>query len=213
MMRRERLVLATLVACIIAAPVVAGIAVYRAVYRAVPEAEAAGVPWLALAADSSHGDSAAFASLPAGLRALLDVRDAISGGLDSLPLYECIQMNGDDVRALRRRLQMRFADSSAAVLFAVADRSSGTLERVEFLRRTAFAGQRGFIWDRTRDRTTSVWWLESPRGLARRDERGTLPRGGPVPRAMRALGRQLLTVPCADSSANSPMNPISGSRN
>lgn len=209
MMRRERLLLTTLVSCIIAAPVVAGIAVYRAV----PEAEAAGVPWLALAADSSHGDSTAFASLPSGLRALLDVRDAIRGGLESLPLYECIQMNGDDARALRRRLQMRFADSSAAVLFAVADRRSGTLERVEFLRRTAIVGQRGFIWDRTRDRTTSVWWLESPRGLVRRDERGTLPRGGPVPRALRALGRQLLTVPCADSSANSPMNPISGSRN
>ena len=212
MMRRERLALAALVSFIIAAPVVAGIAVYRAV----PEAEAAGLPWLALAADSSHGDSAAFASLPDGLRALLDVRDAIRGGLDSLPLYECIQMNGDDVRDVRRRLQLRFADSSVAVLFAVADRRSGTLGRVEFLRRTALAGQRGFIWDRTRDRTTSVWWLESPRGLARRDERGTLPRGGPVPRAMRALGRQLLTVPCADSSANSPnspMNPISGSRN
>lgn len=209
MKRRERFGLATIVLLIVAAPIVAGIAVYRAV----PEAHAAGTQWLALAADSSHGDSAAFASLPAGLRALLDVRDAISGGLTTLPLYECIQMDGDDVRDLRRRLQMRFADSSAAVLFAVADRQSGTLERVEFLRRTVSAGQRGFIWDRTRDRTTSVWWFESPRGLARRDERGTLPRGGPVPRTMRALGRQLLTVPCADSSVNSPMNPISGSRN
>ena len=148
------------------------------------------------------------------LMALLDVRDAIGGGLpSSLPLYECIQMDGDDARALRRRLQLRFADSSAAVLYAVADRASGTLERVEFLRRTPRAGQRGFIWDRTRDRTTSVWWFESPRGFSRRDERGVLPRGGPVPRTMRALGRQLLTVPCADSASNSPMNPISGSRN
>ena len=209
MKRSERLGLVTIVSIIVAAPIVAAIAVYRAV----PEAQAAVTPWLGLAADSSHGDSAAFASLPAGLKALLDMRDAINGGLATLPLYECIQMDGDDARDLRRRLQLRFADSSTAVLFAVADRRTGTLGRVEFLRRTASAGQRGFIWDRTRDRTTSVWWFESPRGLARRDERGTLPRGGPVPRSLRALGRQLLTVPCADSSANSPMNPISGSRN
>jgi len=209
MNRRERLTLGTLAAIIVAGPIVAGIAVHRSV----PEAHAAGTPWRAIAADSAHGDSAAFAALPAGLLALLDVRDAILSGPAALPLYECIQTDGDDARDLRRRLQMRFADSSAAVLYAVADRSSGTLERVEFLRRTPSAGQRGFIWDRTRDRTTSAWWFESPRGLARRDERGTLPRGGPVPRSIRALGRQLLTVPCADSSANSPMNPISGSRN
>lgn len=209
MRRRERFGLAAIVSIIVAAPIIAGIAVHRAI----PEAEAASTTWLSLAADSVQGDSAAFASLPAGLKALLDVRDAIRGGLPSLPLYECIQMDGDDARDLRRRLQLRFADSSTAVLFAVADRRTGALGRVEFLRRTASAGQRGFIWDRTRDRTTSVWWFESPRGLARRDERGTLPRGGPVPRSLRALGRQLLTVPCADSSANSPMNPISGSRN
>jgi hypothetical protein len=145
--------------------------------------------------------------------ALLDVRDAIADGRGTLRLHECIQMDGEESGDLRRRLQMRFADSSAAVLYAVAGRRSGTIERVEFLRRTPFAGQRGFIWDRTRDRTTSAWWFESPRGLARREERGTIPRGSPVPRTMRALGRQLLTIPCADSSANSPMNPISGSRN
>lgn len=209
MTRRERFGLGALLAFIVAAPIVAAIAVHRAV----PEAHAAGTPWLSLAADSSHGDSAAFASLPAGLMALLDVRDAIAEGHTTLPLYECIQMDGEASRDLRRRLQMRFADSSAAVLYAVADRRSGTLNRVEFLRRTPSAGQRGFVWDRTRDRTTSAWWFASPRGLARRDERGTIPRGSPVPRTMRALGRQLLTVPCADSSANSPINPISGSRN
>lgn len=206
---RERFGLGVLLSLIVVAPIVAGIAVHRAV----PEAHAAGTPWLSLAADSSHGDSAAFASLPAGLMVLLDVRAAIANGRGTLPLYECIQMDGEESHDLRRRLQLRFVDSSAAVLYAVADRRSGTLERVEFLRRTPSAGQRGFIWDRARDRTTSAWWFESPRGLARRDERGTIPRGSPVPRTMRALGRQLLTVPCADSSANSPTNPISGSRN
>lgn len=210
MMRRELWGLAALVLLTGVSPVIAGFAVHRAI----PEAHAAGNPYAILAADSSHADSAAFAALPSGLIALLDVRDAIAADSSAeLPLHECIQMDGRDVAELRRRLQLRFADSSAAVLYAVVDRDSGALDRVEFIRRTPNAGQRGFIWDRRRDRTTSVWWFETPRGLSRREERGDLPRGGPVPRAVRALGRQLMTVPCADSSVNSPMNPISGSRN
>lgn len=210
MNRGGRYGVTALVLLAVAAPIVAGVMVHRDV----PEAHATGTPWLALSVDSSHADSAAFASLPSGLMALLDVRDEIGAGARSpLPLSECIQMNGRQTGQVRRRLQLRFADSSAAVLYTVADRATGAIERVEFLRRTPGAGQRGIIWDRARDRTTSVWWFETPRGLSRRDERGDLPRGGPVPRAVRALGRQLLTVPCADSSTNSPMNPISGSRN
>lgn len=210
MIRRERWGLAVLVLLTVVSPVIAGVAVHRAV----PEAHAAGDPYGALAADSSHADSAAFAALPGGLITLLDVRDAIAADRSAgLTLHECIQMDGRDATERRRRLQLRFTDSSAAVLYAVVDRDSGALDRVEFIRRTPNAGQRGFLWDRRRDRTTSVWWFETPRGLSRREERGDLPRGGPVPRAVRALGRQLMTVPCVDSSANSPMNPISGSRN
>lgn len=210
MNRRERFGLITLVMLTVAAPVVAGLVVDRSV----PEAHAAGAPWLSLASDSSFADSAAFATLPAGLAHLLDVRDAI-GGTTAPPLLlrECIQLADVEPGIVRRRLQLRFPDSSAAVLYTVADRASGALDRVEFLRRTPGAGQRGLIWDHKRDRTTSVWWFETSRGLSRREERGDLPRGGPTPRAIRALGRQLLTVECADSSANSPMNPISGSRN
>lgn len=210
MSRRENLGLVSLVLLTVAAPIAAGVAVHRAT----PPAHAAATPFLTLSADSLHADSAAFATLPAGLAALLDVRSSIGAVTpETLPLRECIQMAGAETDQLRRRLQLRFVDSSAAVLYAVADRTSGTLARIEFIRRTPGEGQRGFIWDGKRDRTTSVWWFESPRGLSRREERGDLPRGGPVPRAVRALGRQLLTVSCADSSVNSPMNPISGSRN
>ena len=73
MNRRERFGLITLVMLTIAAPVVAGLVVHRSV----PEAHAAGAPWLSLASDSSSADSAAIATLPAGLAHLLDVRDAI----------------------------------------------------------------------------------------------------------------------------------------
>jgi len=193
----------------IAAPVVAALLVRRGV----TEAHAATVDWNALAADSAVGDSAAFATLPPALTRIFAVHALIGRRApDILPLYECIQLDGPGPDEVRRRLQVRLPDSSAAVVYAVADRGSGVLSRVEFLRRLPHEGQRGFIWDRRRDRTSAMWWYEGPRGLASRGERGPVPRGGPVPRAVRGLGRQLFASSCADSSANSPMNPISGSR-
>jgi hypothetical protein len=201
------------VGAIIALMVIAPVAATLLVQRDLPVAHAATAPFVDLAADSAAGDSAAFEALPSSLRPLFSVRLVIGAGAgDSLPLYECIQMAGRRDDEVRRRLQLRFPDSSAAVLFAVGDRTDGSLKRVEFLRRIPQQGQRGLIWDRQRDRTTSVWWFETARGISRREERGDIPRGGPVPRAVRGLARQLFVAPCADSSANSPMNPISGSR-
>jgi hypothetical protein len=183
------------------------------VHRDLPTAHAAAAPFLVLATDSAAGDSAAFASLPGPLQRIFAVRALIaSASADSLPLYECIQMAGRRDDEVRRRLQVRLPDSSAAVLYVIADRERGTLNHIEYLRRIPREGQRGFIWDRARDRTTSVWWFEGPAGISRRDERGDIPRGSPVPRAVRGLGRQLFIAPCADSSSNSPTNPISGSR-
>lgn len=209
MSARGRLGVSAIVILMVMAPVAAALLVQRDL----PLAHAASAPFVALAADSAPGDSAAFDALPASLRALFSVRSVIGAAAgDSLPLHECIQMPGRRDDEVRRRLQLRLRDSSAAVLFAVADRATGSLERVEFLRRIPYQGQRGFIWDRRRDRTTSVWWFEGASGISRREERGDLPRGGPVPRAVRGLARQLFVAPCADSSANSPMNPISGSR-
>ena len=105
---------------------------------------------------------------------------------------------------LRRRLQLRLADSTAIVLYAVADKTSGALEHVEFLRRMPGRGQRALTWDISSDRTTSLWWSEYPRGISRRAEKGDLPRGSSIPRAVRALGRQLLTLACPDSAAETP---------
>ena len=166
----------------------------------VPIADAR-TPYERMASDSARADSAAFATLPSALGAILDVRALMARTvLDSLPLAECAELGPRRPSELRRRLRLRLADSTAITLYAVADRTSGELERVEFLRRTPGMGQRGLTWDVARDRTTSLWWSEYPRGIARRAERGDLPRGGPVPRAVRALGRQLLTVTCADST-------------
>lgn len=168
----------------------------------------ARTPYQRMAADSAHADSAAFATLPSALGTVLDVRALLAPpALDSLPLADCTDLAPRRPTELRRRLQLRLADSGSIVLYAVADRASGDLERVEFVRRMPGKGQRGLTWDAARDRTTSLWWPEYARGIARRAERGDLPRGGPVPRAVRALGRQLLTLSCADPTDEPARTP------
>lgn len=176
-------------------------AVLAAGCREVPRAEAARTPYERLAVDSAVADSAAFASLPEGLSALLDVRALLdTTTLEELPLAECVALTAPREGELRRRLRLRLPDSTSIVLYAAADRTSGTLARVEFIRRTPARGQRGLIWEAPGDRTSSVWWPEFERGI-RRPDRGPIPRGSPVPRAVRALGRRLLTLPCADSTS------------
>ena len=103
-------------------------------------------------------------------------------------------------------MRFRFADESA-VLYVVADDASGTLGRVEYIRRVPGRGQRGLIWDGERDRTTSTWWKETVNGLSRRVERGEVPRGSPLPRALRGLGRRLLLLPCEQESDSTVIAP------
>lgn len=167
----------------------------------IPAAEAARTPAEQMLADSAHADSAAFEALPSSLGPLLDVRSLLTAeGLEALPMAECRMLRPRREDQQRRQLRLRLEDSSVVLLLAIADRERATLQRVEFVRRTPHEGQRGLIWDVERDRTTSMWWPEFARGVQRRGERGYLPRGGPVPRAVRALGRQLLIVPCVDST-------------
>lgn len=158
-------------------------------------AEAALTPFEQLASDSAAADSAAFATLPEPLLEFLDVREAMAALPDSQP--GCRVLPARREHELRRRLRLRFADRSSAVLYVVADDATGSIGRVEYIRRAPGRGQRGLIWDGDRDRTTSTWWNETSWGLSRRVERGEMPRGGPVPRALRGLGRQLLLLPCA----------------
>ena len=159
-----------------------------------PHAEAAVSPFEQLAADSAAGDSAAFAALPEPLRAYLDVREAIA----TLPELAsgCVILPPRTTQELRRRLRFRSAERDTAVLYVVSDAQTGSIGRVEFIRRMPGRGRRGLIWDAQTDRTSSTWWNEMSWGLSRRVERGEIPRGGPVPRALRGLGRQLLLLPC-----------------
>lgn len=171
-----------------------------------PAAEAARSPFERLALDSAAADSAAFEALPTGLDAWLDVRSLLTDSAAAgVPFAKCVELEPRDAGLHRRRLQLRLPDTTAIVLYAVADESSGTLDRVEFIRRTPRQGQRGLVWDAARDRTLSTWWNETRWGLSRRVERGEIPRGGPVPRSMRALGRRLFLLHCPlDDAAPSP---------
>ena len=167
-----------------------------------PQAEAALTPFQQLAADSAAGDSAAFATLPEPLLEFLDVREALA----AIPrgASRCAVLPARRDHELRRRMRFRFADESA-VLYVVAEDTSGSLGRVEYIRRVPGRGQRGLIWDGERNRTTSTWWDETSNGLSRRVERGDVPRGSPMPRALRGLGRQLLLLPCELESDSSPV--------
>lgn len=163
-----------------------------------PRAEAALTPFEQLASDSAAGDSAAFATLPDPLHEFLDVRDAMSAAPTGM--LRCAVLPPSRDHELRRRLRFQFEGRNTAVLYVVADDLSGSVKRVEFIRREPGRGQRGLIWDGERDRTTSTWWNETSWGLSRRVERGDIPRGGPLPRALRGLGRQLLLLPCEPSA-------------
>jgi hypothetical protein len=166
-----------------------------------PEAEAARSPFERLVADSASADSAAFASLPPALDGWLDVREFLTDSARAtLPIAQCQELEPIDAGLHRRQIRMRMADNTVVVLYAVADRANGALDRVEFIRRTPRNGQRGLVWESARDRTLSTWWNETSWGLSRRVERGEIPRGGPVPRAMRALGRRLFVLPCEAAS-------------
>lgn len=149
-----------------------------------------------LLADSAEADSAAIETLPRSLAAL-DLRTRLTPeGLEELSA-ECRLLPTDRRRETRRQVAMKMEDGSTILVYVAADDSTGSLDRVEFIHRIPQHGQRGLTWDARHDHTSSAWFPEPERGVRRRIERGKIPRGGPVPRALRAAGRQLLTLPCA----------------
>lgn len=168
-------------------------------------AEAALSPFEQLASDSLAVDSAAFASLPPSLREWLDIREHVNALPDDLA--GCSELPPRHAEELRLRLRFREPNRITTVLYAVADRTTGSIHRVEFLRPLDGRGQRGLVWDAESDRTVSTWFSDVSRTYTRRVERGEIPRGGPVPRALRGLARQLVLLPCApleDTASTTP---------
>ena len=147
--------------------------------------------------DSAAGDSAALATLPPALQSVLRLEPYLTDRhIAATPAAECRTLGDslpDVLVADRRRVRLRLPDSSAVVVFARADRESATLRRVEVVRRPPSDEQRGFIWRDDGDHTVEVRWPDGPFG---RMETAPQPRGGPVPRALRALGRRVLVLTC-----------------
>jgi hypothetical protein len=145
--------------------------------------------------DTLRADSIAFAALPAPLHELLDVRAGIQPGHGD-PGVTCVPLSTTADGSRRLRLQGRLADGSSLVTFARVT-GHGTLARVEFVRRLPSGEQRGFTWDLADDATTGADWAVGSTAAVTYP----VPRGGPVPRAVRALGRIVATWNCAGDGA------------
>ena len=144
----------------------------------------------AFSPDSLRADSAAFDALPPPLRELLDVRTRIRRE-SADPNLVCVALSATSDGSTRQRLQGRLGDGTSLVVFARSSKS-GALRRVEFVRRVASGEQRGFTWDAEGDETKGMDW---PAGSSVSTSY-PVPRGGPVPRALRALGRLVASWPC-----------------
>lgn len=152
-------------------------------------------------ADSAAGDRAALVTLPPALQQILRLEPYLDDSyIKATPDAECRILDADlpeRLRAERRRVRVRLPDSSAVVVYVRAAAGSATLERVEIVRRPLHGDQLGFIWDSSDDGTLEVRWPAELRGGT---EASTQPRGGPIPRAVRALGRRVLALDCVPPS-------------
>lgn len=151
-----------------------------------------------LLADSAEGDAAALAALPQRLREDLDISavlrpEVLADGGRAGCLLMPASVDAED----RRRLNVLLPDGGRALLHVRSRPETGELRRVELARRRADdAGQRVFVWDHVDDELRSLEWEPGERRARRQPEAVVLPRGGPAPRALRALARRLLVLPC-----------------
>lgn len=154
------------------------------------------------AADTARADSAAFAALPPALAAEIDVRRILApDALADTSRTYCQPLGDPTAEHERRRIRFRLGDT-LGILFVRAERPTGRLIRVELLRRPLDGGlQRAFTWEAEGDVTWAVDWTSDE---ATATERGRIPRGSPAPRALRALGRQLLVIPCTGTRRPDP---------
>jgi hypothetical protein len=141
--------------------------------------------------DSLRADSAAFDALPERLRDVLDVRSRINPA-SADPNVVCVRLSTTSDGSRRQRLQGRLGDATSLVVFARVS-ARGALGRVEFVRRLANGEQRGFTWDAAGDATTGMDWAVG----STVSTSYPIPRGSPIPRALRGLGRIVAGWSCA----------------
>lgn len=159
-------------------------------------------------ADSMPGDSAALAALPPRLQDALRLeRHLTDSVIAASPDDSCRILPARTPAAAlseRRQVHLRLPDSSAVVMFVRAEANGAGLERVEIARNPVGGEQLGWVWDVRKDETIEARWPRGPRGSI---ESAPQPRGGPIPRAVRALGRRVLALSvctvAADTAAGS----------
>jgi hypothetical protein len=139
------------------------------------------LPPLPIPADSVAGDNAAFNTLPAQVRQVLDVRQHIRAfGGD--PAVVCVPLSTAD-GSRRQQLQGRLRDGLSLVVFARATRSTACSRAWSSSGDSPRVGRQAYLGTR---RATRPWrWVGT--GLLR-CHIAPVPRGGPIPRALRELG-------------------------
>jgi len=160
-------------------------------------------------ADSAAGDRAALITLPPRLQEILRLEPYLDDSyIRETPDAECREVDAalpERLRAERRQVRLPLPDSSTAIVYVRVAAASGSLERVEVVRRPVEGEQLYFIWDGAQDRTVEVRWPRERRG---RPESAPQPRGGPIPRAIRALGRRALVLDCEPAPADTALEAV-----
>lgn len=159
-----------------------------------------------VARDSAAGDAAAFASLPRPLHRVLRLEPFLTDQyVAATDGASCVIVEppgaggglGLPSAGERRRVSMTLPDSTELLLNVLTDAGRVQMERVELVHAPRDGERLGYIWEGSSDQTLEVRW---PPELGGGQETAPQPRGGPIPRALRALGRRVLALECVPES-------------
>ena len=150
------------------------------------------------AAAEARADSAAAAAIPPGLVDVLTLDPYLRDDyLRTTEGASCIVQSARGAPEERRRVRAPLPDSALVIVY-VRSAADTAPRRVEVLRRAGSGEQIGVAWTADENDVAVVRW---PNGLARPAEQGRYPRGGPLPRVLRTIGRRVLRLDCTGEAA------------
>jgi len=145
------------------------------------------------AAAEARADSAAVAATPPGLVDVLALDPYLRDDyVRTTPGASCVLQSEPSELEERRRVRAPLPDSALVIVYVRAE-SDTALGRIEVLRRAPSGDQIGVTWAAEGDEVAVVRWPYGPDAPA---ERGIYPRGGPLPRILRRIGRQARALTC-----------------
>jgi len=150
------------------------------------------------AAAEARADSAATAAIPPGLVDVLTLDMYLRDDyLRTTEGASCVVQSAPGAPEERRRVRAPLPDSALVIVY-VRSATDTAPRRVEVLRRAGSGEQIGVAWTADENDVAVVRW---PNGLDRPPEQGVYPRGGPLPRVLRALGRRARALSCGRDDA------------